>query len=151
MTVHSRSHAKAARNLQRPPAVAMKRRPAATILVVEDEHFLRIGVRKALQRKGFAVLEAGDGAAALRLIHAHLGDIDVVLLDVVIPEVSSREVLENLRRLRPGIKVILTSTYSKEIVDARFAGLPVERFIRKPFQLIDLFAQVGNALGAASN
>jgi len=151
VTTHSQSRMKTAGNLQRLPAVGVKRRPAATILVVEDEHFLRIGVRKALQRKGFAVLEAGDGAAALRVIQAHLGDIDVVLLDVVIPEVSSREVLENLRRLRPGIKVILTSTYSKDIVDARFAGLPVERFIRKPFQLIDLFTQVGNALNAARN
>ena len=147
----SQSRVKAAGDIQRLSAVGVKGRAAATILVVEDEHFLRVGVRKALQKKGFVVLEAGDGAAALRLIRAHLGDIDVVLLDVVIPEVSSREVLENLRRLRPGIKVILTSTYSKEIVDARFAGLPVERFIRKPFQLIDLFAQVGNALGPARN
>lgn len=151
MTTSTQSRMKTAGDLQRLPAAGVKRPPAATILLVEDEHFLRVGLSKALKNKGFAVLEAGDGAAAMRLIQAHLGDIDLVLLDVVIPEVSSREVLENLRRLRPGIKVIVTSTYTKDIVDARFAGLPVERFIRKPFQLIDLFAQVGNALGAARN
>jgi CheY-like chemotaxis protein len=97
------------------------------------------------------VLEAGDGAAALRLIRAHLCEIDVVLLDVMIPVVSSREVLENLRRWRPRLQVVLTSTYSREMVDAAFAGLPVELFIRKPFQLIDLFALLGDALGVAKN
>lgn len=150
MTIQSQGRLKAAVNLQRPPAV-VKERSAATILVVEDEYFLRVGVRKALQKKGFAVLEAADGAAAMHLIRAHLGEIDVVLLDVVIPVLPSREVLENLRRLRPGIQVILTSTYSREIVDATFAGLPVELFIRKPFQLTDLFGLLGNALGVARN
>jgi CheY-like chemotaxis protein len=147
---YSQGQSKAAGGLQHPPTVA-KTGPAATVLVVEDEHFLRVGVSKALKKKGFMVLEAGDGAAALRLIRAHLCEIDVVLLDVMIPVVSSREVLENLRRWRPGLQVVLTSTYSREMVDAAFAGLPVELFIRKPFQLIDLFALLGDALGVAKN
>jgi two-component system, cell cycle sensor histidine kinase and response regulator CckA len=130
-----------------PPDAAVKGRPAATILVVEDDPLLRAGVTKALQKRGFAVLEADDGAAAMRLILAPLDDIDVVLLDVVIPGVPSRDVLENLRRLRPGVKVILTSTYSKPMVDDAFAGMPVEMFLQKPFQLIELFALLGRALG----
>ncbi|HLH42568.1 MAG TPA: response regulator [Bryobacteraceae bacterium] len=122
-----------------------KRRPA-TILVIEDEHLLRVGVIRALKNKGFIVLEASDGAAALGMIRTHLGEIDVVLLDVMIPEVSSREVLENLRRWQPGLQVILTSTHSREMVDAALAGLPVELFLRKPFQLIDLFSLLGRTL-----
>ena len=80
------------------------------------------------------------------MIRTHLGEIDVVLLDVMIPEVSSREVLENLRRWQPGLQVILTSTHSREMVDAALAGLPVELFLRKPFQLIDLFSLLGRTL-----
>jgi len=62
----------------------------------------------------------------------------LMLLDVTLPGVSSREVFEEARFRRPKLKVILTSAYSKETVEGSFAGLPVDRFIRKPFQIVDL-------------
>jgi two-component system cell cycle sensor histidine kinase/response regulator CckA len=84
------------------------------------------------------VMEASDGSAAMDLIRTHKDDIDVILLDVTLPGRSSREVFEEAQRLRPDLKMILTSAYAKETVDAAFAGLRVEHFIRKPFQLRDL-------------
>ncbi len=121
------------------PAVgeAMQRR-AGTVLVVEDEDVLRIAVSKALRKRGYSVIEADDGSAAMNLIRAHQDGIDLLLLDVTIPGISSREVFEHAKRVRPELRVILTSAYSRETVDASFAGLPVERFIRKPFRLGDL-------------
>jgi DNA-binding NtrC family response regulator len=82
------------------------------------------------------------------LIGACADDLDVVLLDVTLPGVSSREILEQAGRIRPGLKVILTSAYSKESVSHSFAGLPVERFIRKPFQVAHLERLLRDALSA---
>ena len=62
--------------------------------------------------------------------------------------ISSREILEEAARIRPQLRVILTSAYGEEIVSASFPGLRVERFIRKPFQLAELVDELQNALSA---
>ena len=105
--------------------------------VVEDEDPLRLAVVKGLQKRGFAVLEACDGPAALDLIRSDANEIDAALLDVMLRGMSSREIFEETRRLRPCVNVILTSAYSEETVEASFGGLRIERFIRKPFHLAD--------------
>jgi len=116
------------------------------ILIVEDEEALRLGVAKALRRTGHNVLEASDGSEAMDLLRAHKNDIDVVLLDLTIPGTSSREVFEETQRVRRGLKVIVTSAYSKETADAAFGGLRMEHFIRKPFSLRDVVHLVESAL-----
>uniref|UniRef100_Q02D70 histidine kinase n=1 Tax=Solibacter usitatus (strain Ellin6076) TaxID=234267 RepID=Q02D70_SOLUE len=109
-----------------------------TILVVEDEALLREAVSKVLRRVGFLVVEAGDGCDAIELLSAHKEDLQAVLLDVTLPGISSREVLAEIRRVRPDLKVIVTSAYSKESVEASFTGLRTQGFIRKPFHLSDM-------------
>jgi nitrogen-specific signal transduction histidine kinase len=117
-----------------------------TILVVEDEELLRLAVSKALRKKGFSVIEASDGSAAMDLLQTHINDLDVILLDVTVPGRSSREIFEEALRIRPNVKVILSSAYGKETVDATFTGMRVEHFIRKPFQLGDLETLLQGAL-----
>jgi PAS domain S-box-containing protein len=121
---------------------------AGTVLVVEDEELIRLAVSKGLRKRGFSVMKASDGSAAMELIRTHKDDIGVILLDVTLPGRSSREVFEEAQRLRPDLKVILTSAYGKETIDATFAGLRVEHFIRKPFQLGDLVRLLGGTLSA---
>jgi two-component system, cell cycle sensor histidine kinase and response regulator CckA len=123
-------------------------RPSGTLLVVEDENVLRFAVAKMLRKSGFRVIEAVDGSSALELVRTHEDDIDLMLLDVTLPGVSSREVFEEARSRRPNLKVILTSAYSRETVDASFAGLNAERFIRKPFQIVDLMGMLEDVLSA---
>jgi PAS domain S-box-containing protein len=115
---------------------------AGAILVVEDEEVLRRAVAALLRKRGSAVIEASDGTEAIALLRAHNSEIAAVLLDVTLPGVSSREVFEEARLLRPSITIVLTSAHSKETVDAAFAGLTVERFIRKPFQMDDLMGML---------
>jgi len=79
-------------------------------------------------------------------VHKHKDEIDLILLDLTLPERSSRQVFEEALRVRPGVKVILTSAYSKETVDASFTGLRMPHFIRKPFQLDELLHLLGQAL-----
>jgi DNA-binding response OmpR family regulator len=119
-----------------------------TILVVEDEELIRLSVSRALRKKGFSVVEANDGSVAMDLIRANTQSIDVLLLDVTLPGLSSREVFEETRRIRPDLKILFTSAYGKEAVDATFAGLRVEHFIQKPFQLKDLVAFLQKALAS---
>jgi len=116
------------------------------VLVVEDEEILRLAVSKMLRRGGFGVIEAIDGDSAIELIRAHSDQIDVMLLDITLPGLSSRKVLEEALQTRPNLKAILTSAYSRQTVDASFAGLPVERFIRKPFSFADLLGLLQDAL-----
>jgi two-component system cell cycle sensor histidine kinase/response regulator CckA len=120
----------------------------ATILVVEDEELLRVAVSKALRKRGFSVIGASDGTAGMDLMQKHKEEIDVLLLDVTLPGRSSREILDEVRRIRPNLKVILTSAYDKSWVDVSFTGLPITHFIRKPFQLSDLVSVLQDALSS---
>jgi two-component system cell cycle sensor histidine kinase/response regulator CckA len=119
--------------------------------VVEDEEILRRAVSQALLKRGFSVIEAIDGSIAMDLIHAHKDDIDLVLLDVTLPGASSRDVCEEALRMRPDLKVIVTTAYGEEMVDAYFSGLRVDHFIRKPFHLDDLVRLFETALSAKAH
>jgi two-component system cell cycle sensor histidine kinase/response regulator CckA len=110
----------------------------SVVLVVEDEDPLRQAVGKMLQKAGFAVLEAADGDTALDLLCANVGEIDLILLDMTIPGASSHEVLAEAVKARPGIRVILTSAYSQEMLTPRISGPQIDGFIRKPYRLADL-------------
>jgi CheY-like chemotaxis protein len=122
--------------------------PSGTVLFVEDENDLRVAVSKMLRRKGFEVIEAIDGASAIELMRARQSDINVMLLDVTLPGVSSREVFMEARQACPHLIVILTSAYSRESVEATFAGLRIEHYIRKPFQFTHLMGMLQDALSA---
>jgi DNA-binding NtrC family response regulator len=106
-----------------------------TILIVEDESPLRQAVGEMLRRRGFEVLEAGDGFSAISLLRTNAGRIDVILLDLTIPGASSDEVVAEAAQIRPGIRVILTSAYSHEMTKDAVSAPQVTSFIRKPFQL----------------
>jgi nitrogen-specific signal transduction histidine kinase len=123
----------ARRPMSRLVESAMPSRPT-TVLVVEDEDPLREASVKMLRRLGFTVIEAGDGSAALEAIRAHQSPIDFLFLDTTLPGTPSREVFEEARRLRPGIKVIITSAYSEDFAAASLQGR-FERFLRKPYRL----------------
>jgi CheY-like chemotaxis protein len=117
-----------------------------TILIIEDEELLRQAVSTALRKKGFSVIEARDGSTGMDLMRRHQEDINVILLDVTLPGRSSKEILDEARRIRPDLRVILTSAYDKNTVDISFGGLPITHFIRKPFKLSDLACVLQDAL-----
>jgi two-component system cell cycle sensor histidine kinase/response regulator CckA len=117
-----------------------------TILLVEDEGILRGALSKILRKKGLRVIEANDGSSALELFSAHKDEIEVMLLDMTLPGVSSREVFAQTRHMRPDLSIILTSAYGREIVDASFAGLQVDTFLRKPFRIVELMQALRDAL-----
>ena len=131
----------AAQEKQSTPELAA-REPAipaeGTVLLVEDEDSLRYVIAKTLRKKGFSVLEASDGVSAIELFRSHENKVDVILLDMTIPGCSSQEVLTETAHLRPEIKVILMSAYSKEMAASSLARPQIRGFIRKPFQVSEL-------------
>jgi CheY-like chemotaxis protein len=109
----------------------------ATVLVVEDEPALRQGVSKMLTKRGFSIIEAPDGTAALDVIRGQKTPIDVLLLDITLPGASGREVLQEVRRLRPEMRVVVTSAYPEEVA-VSYLESTIEHFIRKPYRFEDL-------------
>jgi nitrogen-specific signal transduction histidine kinase len=118
--------------------------PEFIVLVVEDEDPLRQAVVRMLRMTGFAVLEAADGAAAIDLLRANQGKIDLILLDVTIPGASSHEVIAEAAQTRRNIRVILTSAYSREMLTPPMSISQIHGFIRKPYQLGDLVQTLRN-------
>ena len=114
-------------------------RVTGIVLVVEDEDTLRVAVSKMLRKKGLSVIEAIDGRAAVDLFRANEQQITVVLLDVTLPGMSGPEVFAELRRIQPGIKVIVTTAYGREKALPTLVGQQAWAFIRKPYQLNDLW------------
>jgi two-component system cell cycle sensor histidine kinase/response regulator CckA len=115
------------------------------ILLVEDEPALRRVSRKLLEKLGYQVLEAANGEQALHIYDERNGDIDLVLLDLIMPGLNGLQTLEHLRALDPGIKVILYSG----IADTEEASLPDGvSFMSKPFPLETLSQKVAALLSA---
>ena len=111
---------------------------AGTVLVVEDEEILRLAVSKMLRKSGFSVIEAGDGTTGLNLFRASERKIDVVLLDMTLPGMSGRELLEELRRIQPGVKVILATAFSQASALSSIDEQHLWGFVRKPYRLSEL-------------
>jgi two-component system cell cycle sensor histidine kinase/response regulator CckA len=101
-----------------------------TVLVVEDEHALRTMTREILERNEYAVLDAGNGEAALELSRDHDGVIDALVTDVVMPRMQGTELADALRLERPEIAVVYLTGYAKDAFRDR--GVRPVALVEKP-------------------
>jgi CheY-like chemotaxis protein len=116
------------------PAGGLAKAPKGSevILLVEDEDMVRRLARRILEESGYVVYEARDGREALALCEAHKGPIDLLVCDVVMPELGGRELAEGSLKLRPGIKVMFTSGHTQDIV-LKEGVQNGAAFLQKPF------------------
>jgi len=118
-----------------------------TILVVDDDAWVRALARDVLAADGYRVLEAADGPDAIRVAFEHPGPIHLLLTDVVMPGMNGCELAAGLAARRPGMKVMFMSAYDRDFLVAR--GLdPTGPVITKPFTIEYLARRVGMVLGA---
>ncbi len=119
-----------------------------TLLVVEDEEFIRKGISEFLGSLGYTVLMAGSGEEAI-LLAAEQEHIDLLLTDVVMPRMSGRELSEILRTLRPDLKIIHMSGYTDDAVLRHGIDTQHIAFLQKPFGLTTLARKVRETLDNA--
>ena len=122
-----------------PAASAPKTTGHGTVLVVEDEPAVRATITKALQRTGFTVIAAVDGVEAVELFGQHRDEICCVLCDMTMPRMGGWETLNALRKLAPGLPVILSSGYDEaNVMEGHHPELP-QAYLRKPYEMKALF------------
>ena len=113
-------------------------RGSGTVLIVDDEPFVRQVAREMMQKMGFAVIEAEDGAAGVEAFREHADELTLVLLDVTMPKLDGAGAFHEMRQIRAGIPTILTSGYNQLTAIAKFSGKGLAGFIQKPFLYADL-------------
>ncbi|HYM13074.1 MAG TPA: PAS domain S-box protein [Bryobacterales bacterium] len=123
-------------------------RGTETILLVEDEPAVRKLTRELLSRQGYTVMEAAGGEEALRRCEESGEGIDLVLTDVILPEMSGWELAERVARLRLGIRVLYMSGYPQDTLGEQSVLRPGTAFIQKPFSGLALARTVREALEA---
>jgi PAS domain S-box-containing protein len=134
----------------RKPIIATQpSKPAGggSLLVVEDEPFLRKAAALAFKRLGYTVLTAQDGVEAVEVFQTHQDEISCVLCDLSMPRMNGWETLAALRKLAPGIPVILASGYSEtQVLAGEHLELP-QAFLSKPYDFEKLKATLAGILG----
>ncbi len=126
-------------NKAMPSAQAQPSRNAVgRILLIDDEPIVRNVAKKMLERAGFQVLAAHDGARALELLQAEDGAIDCIILDLTMPNMDGEGTLRAIRAVKAAVPVILSSGHSREEAVARMEGLNIAAFLQKPYKMSTL-------------
>ena len=124
--------------------------PEETVLLVEDEPVVREVVERMLEQGGYNVLAAASPAEAIEIVQSG-ARIDVLLTDVLLPEMSGHVLARKIHALRPNLPLVYTSGYVNDDVDERGAAQRAPRHLEKPFSAEELAAAIGGALGHAGN
>jgi two-component system cell cycle sensor histidine kinase/response regulator CckA len=117
-----------------------------TLLLVEDEDAVRAFAARALANRGYTVLEAGDGVKGLEIVQQHAGPIDLVITDVVMPNMDGPALLQEIRNHRPDIRIVFMSGYAEEAFRKSMQRDEGFTFLPKPFSLKQLASTVKEAL-----
>jgi two-component system, cell cycle sensor histidine kinase and response regulator CckA len=120
-------------------------RPAATILVVDDQHYSRRVAYRILREAGYRVLEAEDGAEALEILYAPNSRVDLVIIDVVMPVIDGAQLATWIRRQWPETRIMFMSAYGAELLAQDGLSLLDVPFLAKPFTRDEALAKVRQA------
>jgi DNA-binding response OmpR family regulator len=114
--------------------------PKRTILVIEDEPHIALGLRDALEFEGFAVLTAPDGRAGMQLAQKERPD--AILLDLMLPDLNGYQVCEELRRSNQFVPIIMLTAKSQEADKIRGLESGADDYVTKPFSVGELVARI---------
>ena len=117
-----------------------------TILLVEDEPDILFVTAKLLEKQGYTLLTAGTPGDAVRLASEHAGEIDLLITDVIMPEMNGKDLADKLLSLNPQLKCLYMSGYTANIIAHHGVLDEGVHFIQKPFSLPDLAIKVRELL-----
>jgi CheY-like chemotaxis protein len=118
------------------------------VLVVEDNEAVRTMTRQMLERLGYRVTSAARGQAGLDVVIAGGEPVGLLLTDIVLPDMSGRDVFERMAALQPGLRVLYMSGYAGEVISTRGVLEDGVQFIQKPFTPRTLAQKVRQAIDA---
>ena len=130
-----------------PLTTAARIRASGTVLVVEDQEEVRRLMKAVLESEGFNVLAAAGGDAALSLARRYSETIHLLITDVIMPDMTGKQVADQLVPMRPGMKVLYISGYSGDVLAQRGVLEPDVAYLPKPFTPVTLSARVREILG----
>ncbi|MRR05711.1 MAG: response regulator [Deltaproteobacteria bacterium] len=122
-----------------------------TILLAEDDRFVRMLTKHILTKYGYQVLVAVDGEDAIRKFREHFNTVQLLLLDVIMPKKNGKEVYEDCRRIKPEIKVVFMSGHPYDVITRQGFAAGEISFIAKPLTPGDLLGSVRKVLDGAGN
>lgn len=125
-------------------------RGTGKILVAEDDHELRNLIRDMLVLSGYNVIEAGDGDEAMKKFYESRDNLDLLILDVILPKMNGKQIYEEAVRGRPDIKVLFISGYTRDIVITNGLNQEIE-ILQKPFSSGELLGKVREILQRSLN
>jgi CheY-like chemotaxis protein len=120
-----------------------------TLLIAEDEEGVRKLARLALEMRGYTVLEADCGHAAVRLATSYRGPIHLLVSDVVMPDFGGRQLADAIQAIRPGVAVLYMSGYTDDAVVRHGIEASTDAFLQKPFTAVSLARKVRDVIDAA--
>jgi len=112
------------------------------IMVVDDEPIIRFLICEVLSEKGYYTINAKNGIDAINKFIRFVKDIQLVLLDMELPDLKGNKLLEILKKIKPSIKVIMISGYSSKFIKDECVGLDLDGIIEKPFNSDNLLSYV---------
>lgn len=118
------------------------------VLLVEDEDAVRSFAARALQLRGYTVIEAASGEEALEILQDESLHVDVLLSDVIMPGLDGPAWVREARKSRPDAKVIFVSGYAEDVFGGADGGIPDAAFLPKPFTLPELTQKVKELIDA---
>ena len=117
-----------------------------TVLLAEDDEPIRTLTETILKRTGYRVITAEDGELAMELFEKHADEIDIAVLDIIMPRKTGRSVLDLIRRRQPELPVILISGYSAETLDLEAMQDRHTELLQKPFPTRELLQRMAARL-----
>ncbi|MGH9501210.1 MAG: ATP-binding protein [Terriglobales bacterium] len=130
------------------PSSVREAKVTETILVVEDEDEIRDMVRDYLERKGYTVVAANNGSEALEVALRYKGSIHLLLTDVVMPQLGGHELAQQIKGMRPRIKILFTSGYPEHAASPEKTAGPPAVILQKPYPLNELSTRIRQILDA---
>jgi two-component system cell cycle sensor histidine kinase/response regulator CckA len=117
--------------------------------LVEDEDAVRAFASRALASRGYTVIEAASGEAALDILHKEKDTIDLVISDVIMPAMDGPTLVREVRAINPALKIILISGYAEDAFRKELGRDQMLAFLPKPFSLKQLISKVKEQMSAA--
>jgi DNA-binding response OmpR family regulator len=121
-----------------------------TILIAEDMEDIRELVAAVFEGSGYSVIRAGDGEDAVEQFRESNGEVDLVIMDVAMPKKNGIQAYREIRKLRPGMKVLFISGYPDSIISERELLASGAKYLAKPFSLTELMSGVREILDEAA-